>query len=47
MGPLSGLRIIEMAGLGPGPFAGMLFSDLGADVIRIDRKTSAGGGDSK
>src|ERR1700677_1125650 len=44
VGPLSGLRIIEMAGLGPGPFAGMLFSDLGADVIRIDRKASAGGG---
>jgi alpha-methylacyl-CoA racemase len=44
VGPLSGLRIIEMAGLGPAPFAGMLFSDLGADVIRIDRKASAAGG---
>ena len=44
MGPLSGLRIIEMAGLGPAPFAGMLFSDLGADVVRIDRKASAAGG---
>jgi alpha-methylacyl-CoA racemase len=44
VGPLSGLRIIEMAGLGPGPFAGMLFSDLGADVIRIDRKASAASG---
>jgi alpha-methylacyl-CoA racemase len=43
VGPLSGLRIIEMAGLGPAPFAGMLFSDMGADVVRIDRKTSAGG----
>ena len=43
MGPLSGLRIIEMAGLGPAPFAGMLFSDMGADVVRIDRKTSAAG----
>jgi len=45
VGPLSGLRIIEMAGLGPAPFAGMLFSDMGADVVRIDRKTSAAGGD--
>jgi len=44
VGPLSGLRIIEMAGLGPAPFAGMLFSDLGADVIRIDRKASAASG---
>ncbi len=43
MGPLSGLRIIEMAGLGPAPFAGMLFSDMGADVIRIDRKTAVTG----
>jgi len=40
-GPLSGLRIIEFAGIGPGPFCGMLLSDLGADVVRIDRK---GGG---
>ena len=38
MGPLKGIRIVEFAGLGPGPFAAMLFSDLGADVIRIDRK---------
>ncbi|MBP0437581.1 CaiB/BaiF CoA transferase family protein [Tianweitania sediminis] len=37
MGPLAGLRIVEMAGLGPGPFCGMLLSDMGADVIRIDR----------
>jgi alpha-methylacyl-CoA racemase len=44
VGPLSGLRIIEIAGLGPAPFAGMLFSDLGADVVRIDRKTSTAGG---
>jgi alpha-methylacyl-CoA racemase len=36
-GPLSGLRIVMMAGLGPGPFCGMLLGDLGADVIRIDR----------
>lgn len=36
-GPLSGLKIIEFGGIGPGPFCGMLLSDLGADVIRIDR----------
>jgi len=36
-GPLSGVRIIEMAGLGPGPFAGMMLADHGAEVIRIDR----------
>jgi alpha-methylacyl-CoA racemase len=38
MGPLSGVRIVEFQGIGPGPFAAMLFSDMGADVIRIDRK---------
>lgn len=37
MGPLKGTRIIEMAGIGPGPFACMLLSDMGAEVIRIDR----------
>ena len=36
-GPLNGLKIVEFAGIGPGPFCGMLLSDLGADVIRIDR----------
>jgi alpha-methylacyl-CoA racemase len=36
-GPLTGVRVIEMAALGPVPFAGMLLSDLGADVIRVDR----------
>jgi len=36
-GPLSGLRVIEFAGIGPGPFAGMLLSDMGADVVTIDR----------
>src|ERR1700735_2989599 len=38
MGPLKGIRIVEFAGIGPGPFAAMLFSDMGADVIRVDRK---------
>jgi len=36
-GPLAGIQIIELAGLGPVPFAGMVLSDLGADVIRIER----------
>src|SRR5437762_1283321 len=38
MGPLQGIRIVEFAGIGPGPFAAMLLSDMGADVLRIDRK---------
>jgi len=38
MGPLKGVRIVEFAGIGPGPFAAMLLSDMGAEVIRIDRK---------
>lgn len=37
MGPLTGIRVVEMAGIGPGPFACMLLSDLGAEVIRVDR----------
>ncbi|MGH3355377.1 MAG: CaiB/BaiF CoA transferase family protein [Nocardioidaceae bacterium] len=36
-GPLSGVRVVELAGIGPGPFAAMTLADLGADVIRIDR----------
>ena len=36
-GPLTGVKIVEFAGIGPGPFCGMLLSDLGADVVRIDR----------
>ncbi|MGD0421433.1 MAG: CaiB/BaiF CoA-transferase family protein [Xanthobacteraceae bacterium] len=42
MGPLAGFRIVEFAGIGPGPFAAMLFADLGADVIRLDRLTASG-----
>ena len=38
MGPLAGVRIVEFAGLGPAPFAAMLLADMGANVIRIDRK---------
>lgn len=41
-GPLSGVTVIEIAGLGPGPFCGMLLADLGADVIRVDRKDASG-----
>jgi alpha-methylacyl-CoA racemase len=37
MGPLSGVKIVELAGIGPGPFAGMLLSDMGADIVRVDR----------
>ncbi|HET6910844.1 MAG TPA: CaiB/BaiF CoA-transferase family protein [Mycobacteriales bacterium] len=36
-GPLSGVRVIELAGIGPGPYAGMVLADLGAEVVRIDR----------
>jgi len=40
-GPLVGLRIVEFAGIGPGPFAAMLLADMGADVVRIDRPGAA------
>ena len=36
-GPLDGIRIIEIAGIGPGPFAAMLLADMGAEVLRVDR----------
>ena len=36
-GPLAGIRILEMAGLGPAPFCGMMLADHGADVIRVER----------
>lgn len=39
MGPLGGTKIIELAGIGPGPFCGMMLSDMGAEVIRVDRIT--------
>jgi alpha-methylacyl-CoA racemase len=42
-GPLSGYRIIELAGIGPGPFAAMLLADMGAEVIRVERAQSASG----
>ena len=37
MGPLQGFRVIELAGIGPGPFCGMMLSDMGAEVVRVDR----------
>lgn len=37
MGPLNGVRVVEMGGIGPGPFAGMMLADMGADIIRIER----------
>ena len=44
MGPLTGIRVIEMAGIGPGPFCAMMLSDMGAEVIRIDRLNQKGSG---
>ncbi|MET7486086.1 CaiB/BaiF CoA-transferase family protein [Streptomyces sp. NPDC005538] len=40
-GPLSGCRVVELGGIGPGPFAGMLLADLGAEVVRVDRPERA------
>src|SRR5580658_3733270 len=42
MGVLSGYRVIELAGIGPGPMCAMLLSDMGADVLRVDRAADAG-----
>src|SRR5579863_1167266 len=42
MGPLDGVRIVELAGIGPGPFCAMLLSDMGAEVIRVDRAANVG-----
>lgn len=42
-GPLSGYRIIELAGIGPGPFAAMMLADMGAEVIRVDRAQAVNG----
>src|SRR4051794_41513635 len=41
-GPLRGIRVVELAGIGPGPHAAMLLADLGADVIRLERPAGAG-----
>ena len=42
MGPLEGVRVVEMAGLAPAPYAGMILADFGAEVIRVDRSSTAG-----
>jgi len=42
-GPLHGRRIIEIAGIGPGPFAAMMLSDMGAEVIRVERTQAVRG----
>ena len=39
-GPLAGVKIVELVGIGPGPFAAMLLADMGADVVRVDRVES-------
>jgi alpha-methylacyl-CoA racemase len=45
MGPLEGVRVVEIAGIGPGPFCAMMLADMGADVVRVDRATAVRGGD--
>ncbi|MDZ7675930.1 MAG: CaiB/BaiF CoA-transferase family protein [Acidimicrobiales bacterium] len=45
MGPLQGVTVLEIAGIGPGPFCAMMLSDMGADVIRVDRAGQVMGGD--
>ena len=41
-GPLAGLKVLEFEAIGPGPFAGMMLADMGADVILVDRPVDAG-----
>ena len=41
MGPLQGIKVVEFAGLGPVPFSGMVLSDLGAEVVQINREANA------
>jgi alpha-methylacyl-CoA racemase len=43
MGPLEGIRLIELAGIGPGPFCGMMLADMGAEVIRVERISDVAG----
>src|SRR5882762_3383683 len=42
MGPLNGVKVVELAGIGPGPMAAMMLADMGATVLRIDRKEPSG-----
>ncbi len=46
-GPLVGVRVVELAGIGPGPFAAMMLADMGADVIRVDRADAVGAGGTR
>ncbi|WP_062264813.1 CaiB/BaiF CoA transferase family protein [Endozoicomonas arenosclerae] len=46
MGPLKGIKVLEIAGIGPGPFAGMMLADMGADVIRVERPKGGMFGDN-
>ena len=43
MGPLDGVRVIELQGIGPGPYCGMMLADMGAEIVRIDRSANVGG----
>ena len=45
-GPLNGIKLVEFAGIGPGPFRGMILADLGAEIIRIDRSSQHGHGNT-
>ena len=45
-GPLAGIKLVEFAGIGPGPFCGMVLADLGAEIIRIDRASQHGHGNT-
>ena len=40
MGPLTGVKVVELAGIGPGPFCGMMLADMGAEVIRVERASN-------
>ena len=42
MGPLAGIKVVELAGIGPGPFCAMALSDMGAEVLRVDRTVPSG-----
>src|SRR5205814_4455021 len=42
MGPLEGVRVVELAGIGPAPFCAMLLADMGAEIVRVDRAANVG-----
>src|SRR5258706_5998213 len=46
IGPLSGLRVVELAGLGPGPYCGMILADYGCDVVVVERPEVAASADT-